>query len=142
MANNFPSLPDNYWQDFTVNKKDNELIQNYLFETETPLTAREIVKVVVAERLKLARQIADEKLKSLGKIYLPKETYQIQESLAFPALNWKKGVVVNSRAGNNPELGSFQVIEVEMEGGDQKTFAAGLENHILNLLLRRIHLLR
>ena len=132
MANNYPSFPENYWQDFTVNKKDNELIQNYLFETETPLTAREIVKVVVAERLKLARQIADEKQKSLGKIYLPGENYQVQESLAFPALNWKKGVVVNSRAGNNPELGSFQVIEVDMEGGDHKFFAAGLENHILN----------
>lgn len=132
MANNFPTLSENYWQDFSVTKKDNEFIQNYLFETETPLTTSELVKVLVDERLRLEKQSASEKKKSLGRIYLPGDVHQVNDSLAFPALNWKKGVITSSRQGNNPELGNFQVIEVTLEDGERKFFASGLENHPLN----------
>jgi len=132
MVNNFPTLPDDYWQSFNVTKKDNEFIQNYLFETEIPLTTRELVLILVEERLRQEKQSAKEKKESLGRIYLPKENYQANESLAFPSLNWKKGVVNSSRPGNNPELGSFQVIEVTLENGDRKFFASGLEEHVLN----------
>jgi hypothetical protein len=134
MVNQFPTLPDNYWQNFSVTKKDNEFIQNYLFETEIPLTTRELVRVLVEERLRQENQSASEKKKSLGRIYLPKEIHQLNESLAFPALNWKKGVINNLRQGNNPEIGSFQVIEVTLENGERKFFASGLEEHSLNTL--------
>jgi hypothetical protein len=132
MVNNFPSLPDDYWQNFSVIKKDNEFIQNYLFETEIPLTTRELVLILVEERLRQEKQIAAEAKKSLGRIYLPKENYQVEDTLAFPSLNWKKGVVNSSRQGNNPELGNFQVIEVTFENGEHKFFASGLEEHALN----------
>jgi hypothetical protein len=132
MANLLSSLPDNYWQDFNVTKKDNEYIQNYLFETETPLTARDLVQVIVAERLKSEKQSAARKQLSMGKIYLPKDHFQTDDSLAFPALNWKKGVVASIRPGSNPEIGNFDVIEVTFEDGDRKLFASGLESHVLN----------
>lgn len=133
MVNNFPTLPDDYWQSFSVTKKDNEFIQNYLFETEIPLTTRELVLILVEERLRQEKQSAKDKKESLGRIYLPKGNYQANESIAFPSLNWKRGVVNSSRPGNNPELGSFQVIEVTLENGDRKFFASGLDEHVLNI---------
>jgi hypothetical protein len=136
MVNNFPTLPDDYWQTFSVTKKDIEFIQNYLFETETPLTTRELVKILVDARLGQEKSAAAEKKKSLGRVYFPKDVYQVNESLAFPALNWKKGVVNSLREGNNPELGAFQVIEVTLEDGEKKSFASSLDVHSLNAPLK------
>jgi hypothetical protein len=132
MANKISSLPENYWQEFSVTKKDIELIQNYLFETETPLPSKELVKVVVEERLEFEKQAAAKKLSSIGTIYLPKGKYLVDESLAFPAINWQKGVVTSTRPGKNPEVGTFSVIEVAFEDGERKFFAAEMENHELN----------
>jgi hypothetical protein len=132
MANKISSLPENYWQEFSVTKKDIELIQNYLFETETPLPSKELVKVVVEERLLFEKQAAAKKLSSFGNIYLPKGKYLVDESLAFPAFNWQKGVITSTRPGKNPEVGTFTVIEVAFEDGGRKLFAAELENHELN----------
>ncbi len=52
--------------------------------------------------------------------------------MVFPELDWKRGKVVGTRAGVNPEVGSFQVITVLMDGGAERMFAAGLEKHALN----------
>ena len=90
MVNNFPTLPDNYWQNFSVTKKDNEFIQNYLFETEIPLTTRELVKVLVEERLRLEKQSASEKKKSLGRIYLPKENSPSKRVIGLPVSELEK----------------------------------------------------
>jgi len=136
MADFLAPFPDDYWQNFNVTKKDNEFIQNYLFETEIPLTAKELVAVVVAERLKSEKQSAAKKRQALGKIYLPKDKFQISDSLVFPALNYRKGVVSSARAGNNPELGVFEVVEVDFEDGTRKSFASGLENHKLNIAVQ------
>jgi len=42
--------------------------------------------------------------------------------LIFPALDWQSGTVVNVRAGKNPEITSFEVIEVEMARGNHRQF--------------------
>ena len=42
-------LPTEYWSNFTVLQRDIEFIQNYLFETETPLTTQELTSVLVEE---------------------------------------------------------------------------------------------
>lgn len=132
MTNIFASFPDDYWPNFNVAKKDSEFIQNYLFEIETPLTTKELVAVIVEERLKFEKQSAATKKQALGKIYCPKDKYQVSDSLVFSTLNWKKGIVSSIRPGNNPEIGNFDVIEVLFEDGVKKLFASGLENHILN----------
>lgn len=132
MTNIFASFPDDYWSNFSVTKKDNEFIQNYLFETETPLTAKELVTVIVEERLKFEKQSAEKKQQAIGKIYFPKDNYQVNDSLVFSTLNWKKGIVSSTRPGTNPEIGNFEVIEVTFDDGGKKLFASGLENHILN----------
>ena len=124
------NLPADYWQTLHVNPKDIEILQTYLFEHETPLTTHELVTVLIAERLRLEQEIAAQK-KDDTKAYLPKEKYAVGDQLTFPALK-ARGTVKGVRAGVNPELGQFDVLNVEMENGREKMFAAGLEDHALN----------
>jgi len=72
-------------------------------------------------------------------IYLPKEKYEIGRGLVFPALDWQKGEVIDTRTGKNPEFGEFQVIQVEFQviqvqfkEGPVREFASRVEDHILN----------
>ena len=50
----------------------------------------------------------------------------------FPALDWKHGQVTALRAGQNPEIGAFDVLTVQFDDGSERLFAAGLANHGLN----------
>jgi hypothetical protein len=124
------NLPADYWQNLQVTSKDIEFLQTYLFEHETPLTPGELASVLVAERLRAEREIAEKK-QDATKAYLPKEKYAVGDMLRFPALR-VSGRVEAVRAGANPEMGGFEVLTVQMDDGAQKLFAAALENHKLN----------
>ncbi len=45
------SIRDEYWEEFELQERDVELIYNHLLEVETPLTPREIIEVLIAERI-------------------------------------------------------------------------------------------
>jgi hypothetical protein len=126
------SLPAEYWQTLQINKKDIEFLHNYLFESETPMTARELVGVLIEERIRAEQAAQMKKRQSDGKIYLPKERYADGEHLVFPALDWAKGAVTAVRPGINPQYGEFDVLTVDMESGKSRLFAAGLTDHTLN----------
>ena len=126
------TLPPDYWHIFSIGKKDLEFLSTYLFENETPLTENELVPVLVSERIRVEREALVKQHQSKGKLYIPSAQYKLGEELVFPALEWKKGKVLGSRAGTNPSLGAFEVIEVALEGGTTHLFASGLENHKLN----------
>ncbi len=123
-------LSADYWQVLQITPKDIESLQTYLFEHETPLTPRELVAVLITERIRVEHeQAAKNTLQE--KPYLPKEKYSAGDSIFFPALK-SSGRVVSMRAGMNPELGEFDVLTVDFNNGLQKFFAAGLEAHPLN----------
>jgi hypothetical protein len=126
------SLPSEYWQTLQINKKDIEFLHNHLFESETPMTARELVGVLIEERVRTEQAAQAKKRQSYGKVYLPKERYSDGEHLVFPALDWAKGAVSAVRSGVNPQYGEFDVLTVEMENGQSRMFAAGLAEHTLN----------
>lgn len=130
MASVSLQLPADYWRTLHVTSKDIEFLQTYLFEHETPLTPRELVSVLIAERLRSEQETAAKKQAEF-KSYLPKETYTVGDQLLFPAIK-ERGTVTEVRPGVNPELGTFDVLTVDLEGGVQKMFAAGLESHKLN----------
>ena len=132
MASVSLTLPVDYWQSFSLGKQDLEFLSTYLFENETPLTERELVPVIVNERIRNEREALVKQQQSSGKIFLPAENYTVGENLVFPALDWKIGKVVNVRPGINPSMGEFSVIEVEFEAGKSKLFASGLASHKLN----------
>ncbi len=132
MANNPLALPSDYWSSLTLSKADLEFISTYLFEKETPLTEKELVPILVEERIRRERSALTAKQQGDSRVYLPAETYKVGEKLVFPALGWKRGKVTNTRPGVNPEIGSFDVIEVEFADGSGKQFAALLPEHKLN----------
>ena len=121
-----------YWEDLQINRQDVEHLHTHLFETETPLTTRELVTIFVNERIRAERLAEQTRRQAGGRTYLPRESYQVGESLVFPALNWKHGKVTGSRAGQNPEIGGFDVLTVQLEDGSERLFASSLPHHPLN----------
>ncbi|MBI4731084.1 MAG: hypothetical protein HY781_02955 [Chloroflexi bacterium] len=132
MANVSNTLPPDYWNTFSPGKSDIEFISNYLFENESPLTEKEIVPILVEERIRGEREALLKQQQGGSNRYLPEGSYQVGNKLAFPALEWQKGKVIDLRPGINPSVGEFEVIEVEFDGGLKKKFAARLDDHKLN----------
>ena len=105
-------LSPDYWQTFSLGKKDLEFLSTHLFENEIPLNETELIPILVEERIRAERADEVKQQKSDGRIYVPGERYKAGEKLVFPALNWKKGKVTRARPSVNPTLGEFEVIEV------------------------------
>jgi len=132
MAQTDEIIPTDYWSTFTPSKADFDFINNHLFETEIPLTEKEIVPILIGERIRQEKEALLKKQQGESKIYLPKEKYKTGEKLAFPALNWQKGTVIDHRKGSNPSIEGFEIIEVEFEDGYRRSFATNLADHKLN----------
>jgi hypothetical protein len=131
---NFPlKLPVEYWQNFSITPQDIDYLQNYLFETETPQTPDALTGVLVLERIRLERESQSKAQKNSGDVYLPKQTYGQGQKLIFPALGLITGTVTSVRPGNNPDVGPFDVLEVALDDGHTRLFAAALSDHKLNL---------
>ncbi len=126
------SLPKEYWSSLQVTPQDVENLHNVLFERETPLAVRDICAEFVEARIQAERAAAESKQKAAGKVFLPREQYQVGDDLVFPALEWKQGTVKALRAGVNPAIERFDVLTVEMEDRSERMFAANLEAHYLN----------
>ncbi len=126
------SMGQEYWEAFELRNEDIEFLYNYLLEIETPLTSLELIEALVEERIRRQRQDIERQRTSGGDLYQPQKTYSENQNLIFPALNWKHGQVLAVRPGQNPDLGAFQVIQVVLEDGVRREFAAGLAEHKLN----------
>ncbi len=126
------TVGEEYWENFELQDEDIEFLYNYLLELETPLTPRELVAALVRERIRQEKLAIEQQRSSGGDLYQPKGTYSADQNLVFPALNWQRGKVLAVRPGKNPDVGEFQVIQVALESGDQREFAAQLDNHLLN----------
>jgi hypothetical protein len=127
-----PLISTDYWTDLQITRQDVEYLHNHLFELETPLTTRELASVFIDERIRSERLATQQRRQASGKTYLPRESYQVGDDLIFPALNWKHGKVTAVRAGTNPEIGSFEVLTVDMGNGAERLFASNLPKHDLN----------
>lgn len=127
-----PLISPEYWSNIQITQQDVEFLHNYLFEHETPLTARELVSVFIDERIRAERLALKKRREVGGKTYFPKETYQVGDDVIFPALGWKHGKVSAVRAGTNPEIGTFDVLTVDLDGDSQRLFASSLAAHALN----------
>jgi hypothetical protein len=88
--------------------------------------------VFVPFRIRVEKQLREQQRSAAARSYLPRDQYTDGEELVFPELEWRKGTVLASRPGVNPEVGTFQVMTVLMESGVQQMFASGLQDHPLN----------
>ena len=125
------NLTDN-WQDITITQADLQNMTNTLFEREEPMDIDTLSKVFVAMRIKQQEAAIAAKIKSLGRVYLPKENYTTGDTLVFPQMDWQSGKILSVRQGVNPQLGIFDVLTVRLENGSEKQFAANLPSHALN----------
>lgn len=123
---------NDYWDNFQVTKEDLDYINNHLFELESPQTSSEILHSLVISRIEKEKNHLAKQKRERGKAYLPKDTFKVDETLLFGSLNWRSGKVTAIRDGVNPELPPFKVIDVDLGEGDHRSFAAELEDHILN----------
>lgn len=122
-----------YWAspNFALTSADIEQIYNYFLEVELPQTVDKITKLVIQHR------IAEEKNKLKPRlegriIYQPRKSYEVGDKLVFPALQFAHATVNNIRPANNPQFGTFRVIEVELNN-KKREFAADLTaDHPLN----------
>ena len=126
------SIPADYWQTLQISKTDIEYLHSQLFESETPMSARELVGVLIEERIRSEQTAQAKKRQAGGKVYLPKEQYKDGDRLTFPGMDWAKGAVTGVRPGVNPQYDEFDVLTIEMEDGESRMFAASLANHVLN----------
>ena len=133
-----PSPPphDAHWSDFKLSDQDLDFVFNLLLEREKPLTTREMIEPLVRTHLERLEREASVASKSKHPVYRPAEPYEVGQKLAFPALDGAVGQVVAIRPGENPDLETFSVIEVEFENGAaRREFAASLPGHKLNQIV-------
>lgn len=126
------SLGEDYWENFRLKAEDIEFLYNYLLELETPLTSQEMLNALIDERIRQHKLELEKQRTAGGDLYMPKGSYKAKQKLIFPALSWRRGTVVNVRPGKNPDLGDFEVIQIQFDDNTQREFAANLPGHILN----------
>jgi hypothetical protein len=115
-----------YWQGFSLTPLDVEQLRVLLLDAEAPLSTLELATELVADRCR--REEADVRAElALGTLYQPQKSYQLGETVIFPALDFRHGTVVGIRRGQNPEFGAFDVVTVDF-GPErrQRSFAAAL----------------
>jgi hypothetical protein len=122
----------NVWEDFQLEDADIEFIYTYLLEKEIPLPASDLLEAIIVNRIKKEKETILKKTRGKGKIFLPKDSYELKDELVFPAFGWKNGKVIEVRNGFNPDFSSFKVIKVQFDDGETKELACELADHSLN----------
>lgn len=126
------TLPPTYWEALKIENDDLEFLYNHLLELEIPQTPQELIRALIADRIRAEKSLMEKKQASGGETYYPKDHFEVGQKLTFPAFNWESGKVTAVRPGVNPEISAFDVITVEMQDGEERNFASGVEEHALN----------
>ncbi len=122
-----------YWQkQFQVTSQDIEAIYQQIIEQNQAVKLEDIA-VALVQRHCDAEELASRSELQEGKLYEPKGSFAVDETLIFPALEYAVGKVTASRPGRHPDFGSFNVITVDFGSGDNREFAANFtHDHPLN----------
>lgn len=120
-------MVSNAWtHNIIVSSEDIDYLTSLLLERETPLSTHDLALALIEKKL------ADEKAMLSVRYqdtvpYNPSQHYESGQKLVFPAMQYSMATVVDVRPGYNPQIGDFNVIQVEFaEGGAQREFAADL----------------
>lgn len=123
-----------YWESLRITDEDLEHLGNVLVDKEVPLPLDELAAELIAFRShKEESQITRELSK--GSLYLPKNSYEVGETIVFPMLEYAAGTIAGVRQGHNPEYEDFRVIQVDFPEDRTREFAIELEDHPLNEVL-------
>lgn len=116
-----------YWHNYQVSESDLEHITTRLIMDEQPRTVEDLTLAVMRHRCAQEDQLIKQEL-AKGVLYQPQESYEVGQTLVFPALGYSAGEVLAVRPGNNPEYGEFRVARLRFEGqGKEREFAIELK---------------
>ena len=134
MSTRVTQSPDYWGSRFTLSGDDRELLLNLFVEDEQPRSSDELAQALIRHRVEREEYAIRRKRQAQGTLYQPKRAFQVDEQVVFPALDFVVGRVAAVRTGYNPEVAvPFKVIQVDMEGGGVREFAAELNgDHRLN----------
>jgi hypothetical protein len=126
--------PDYWGSRFTLSGDDRELLLNLFVEDEQPRSSDELAQALIRHHAEREEAAIRRKQQAHGTLYQPKRSFQVDELIVFPALDFAVGRVDAVRTGYNPEVvNPFKVIQVNMDGGGIREFAAELDGtHRLN----------
>lgn len=123
----------NRWaRNFSVTEADVDYLLNMLLEQETPMTTRQLSRVLVEQRLEEEQAAIEEQYKNT-KVYNPANDYAVGDRLVFTTMELATATVKDVRAGDNSEHGEFSVLAVEFDDDEhnlpdkQHEFAASLK---------------
>ncbi|MEL7434640.1 MAG: hypothetical protein AAFN11_11900, partial [Chloroflexota bacterium] len=111
---------------------DINIILNLMLEEETPMTTRQLARLIVENRLEEEQAAVAEQFKNT-KVYRPAEAYAVGDRLVFTEMELATATVTGERDGNNADYGDFTVIQVEFDENDlnipegHREFAAALQ---------------
>lgn len=123
-----------YWQEeFTVTDQDVHFLRDLIIEHGEPVTIDDLAVSLIQTHCQREIQTVRHELHR-GPLYQPKDSYQVGQTLIFPAMHFAAGTVVGTRPGYDPSHGEFEVIQVQFEGaGEEREFASRLPAaHVLN----------
>ena len=123
-----------FWRDkFSVSGEDLDFIHELILDAESPMTTGLLALRMIQEYQRRETARMESELKK-GAVYQPKDPYEVGQTLIFPAMDFLVGEVLESRSGQNPEHGAFDVIRVGFADIDEiREFAASLQTgHRLN----------
>jgi hypothetical protein len=123
------------WRDqFRVADEDIETLADHLLEQGEPRSTEALARWLMERRVQALETEHAASRPADGGVYQPKQTYDVGQTLTFPALHGATGVVVAVRSGDNPAYGEFSVVRVQFDDGTTREFASGLgQPHPLNI---------
>jgi hypothetical protein len=104
-----------FWSTLGSNPGDVERLYGFLLERGAPASSRELANFLIEWRVNEEAKRLAEAAARRAPVYQPKETYSVGQHLIFTELDNREGVVTAIRASDNPRLGAFQVMAVDIE---------------------------
>jgi hypothetical protein len=123
-----------FWRDqFEISEEDLDFFHDQILDAETPLTTQQLAMLIIQDYQRRETSRMESEL-SKGRIYQPSETYEVGQTLVFPAMDFVVGEIVDKRRGQNPEHGDFDVLQIKFEESDKvREFVSRLQTpHRLN----------
>lgn len=125
-------LNDN-WASFSITNRDLGWVEEFFYEDGLPHTLSEITERIIQKRLELEAAERQRQTSGGAEPYQPKGAYQVGQKVYLRPLD-TVGTITAVRPGNNPRLGSFNVIRVQVARGVEREFAADYAaSHPLNI---------
>ena len=124
-------INEKYWEEIEILNEDIEFIYNHLLEKEIPLKTDDILYALIENRIHREQEKKEKQLTD-KKVYLPKNEFEIGDTVNFSSIDLGEAEVINVRNGINPDINDLKVIQVKFDSGEIREYASSLEQHQLN----------